>query len=62
MSQNVDVWLMLTPLSRHHARVGGPETDVQIGRDGVYGYKRPETDVQTGRDGVCRYKGPEIDV
>ena len=29
-----------------------PETDVQIGRDGVFGYEGPETDVQIGRDGV----------
>ncbi len=28
------------------------ETDVQIGRDGVYRYEGPETDVQIGRDGV----------
>jgi hypothetical protein len=26
--------------------------NVQIGRDGVYGYKRPESEVQIGRDGV----------
>ena len=35
-------------------RYEGPETDVQIGRDGVYGYEGPETDVQIGRDGVLR--------
>ena len=52
MSQSSDVWLMLTPRSRHHARVGGPETHFQIVRDGVYRYKGPETDVQSGCDGV----------
>ena len=30
----------------------GPETEVLIGRYGVYRYKGPKTDVQTGRDGV----------
>ena len=43
-------------------RACGPETDVQIGGDGVYRYEGPETDVQTGRDGVYRYEVPETDV
>ena len=36
--------------------------NVQIGRDGVYGYKRPESEVQIGRDGVYGYKRPESEV
>ncbi len=49
---------MLTPRSRHHARVREPETDVQIGRYGARRYEGPETDVvpktdvQIGRYGV----------
>ena len=45
MSQSADVWP--TPLSRHHARVRGPEPDVQIGREACIDIKGPETDVQS---------------
>ncbi len=44
MSQSADVWLMLTPLSRHYARVGGLKLTSKLA---VMACREPETDVQT---------------